>query len=146
MGDPRTTPGGKGKDFAFFQRIEVRRDDWITNSKNHPVGQTLKIVNIKNKVAPPQRTAFIDAYFANGNGHKAGSFDQVKDMVAAAEAQGLIEVSGSWLQFLDHKYHGRAQFAEALAGDKVLQRELHRSVMRSLQRPAPKAAPKKKVP
>jgi len=45
-GDPRTTPGGLGKDYAFFTRIEVKRDDWIetgTGQEKRRIGQTIKV-------------------------------------------------------------------------------------------------------
>jgi RecA/RadA recombinase len=68
-GDPRTTPGGLGKDYAFFTRIEIKRDDWVevgTGQEKHRVGQTIKIRTLKNKSAPPGSTALVDFYFGTG--------------------------------------------------------------------------------
>ena len=68
-GDPRTTPGGLGKDYAFFTRTEVRRDEWIeagTGQEKRRVGQSIKFRIIKNKSAAPGQVAVVDFYFANG--------------------------------------------------------------------------------
>ena len=51
FGDPRTTPGGQGKDYASFIRVEVSRDGWLEQD-GHKVGQTIKTKCIKNKSAP----------------------------------------------------------------------------------------------
>jgi recombination protein RecA len=47
-GDPRTTPGGKAKNFHYFCRVEVKRDEWI-KEKDEPVGQTIRGRTMKNK-------------------------------------------------------------------------------------------------
>jgi recombination protein RecA len=45
-GDPRTTPGGEGKNYAFFTRSEIRRDEWIetgTGNDKKRIGQSIKV-------------------------------------------------------------------------------------------------------
>ena len=62
-GDPRTTPGGLGKDYSFFTRIEVKRDDWIevgTGDNKRRVGQTIKIRTLKNKSSAINPPAYVD--------------------------------------------------------------------------------------
>lgn len=59
--DPRTTPGGLGKDYAFFTRIEVKRTEWIesgSGEEKHRIGQIIKTRVLKNKSAPPHQVAF----------------------------------------------------------------------------------------
>ena len=36
FGDPRTTPGGKGKNFSYFTRVDVARDGWIEDKETRP--------------------------------------------------------------------------------------------------------------
>jgi recombination protein RecA len=83
-GDPRTTPGGEGKNYAFFTRCEVRRDEWIEigsgNNKTR-VGQRIKVRTLKNKTAPPQRVAYFDFYFAEGGNCSPGEFDFAKEVL-----------------------------------------------------------------
>ena len=48
-GDPRTTPGGLGKDYAYSIRCEVKRDEWIdigTGENKRRVGQTIRVRKI----------------------------------------------------------------------------------------------------
>jgi recombination protein RecA len=138
-GDPRTTPGGEGKDYHFFQRVEVRRDDWITNSKEDTVGQVLKIENMKNKLSRPKRTAYIDAYIAKGNGFGPGDYDVVKDVVSAAIAYEVIQKDKAHYNFAGQQWYGRPALDTAVKEDTKLQAQIRRAVF------AAAAPPKKKV-
>jgi recombination protein RecA len=98
FGDPRTTPGGKAKNFAFFTRVEVARDEWLvipnTVDPNKPVkvGQAIKVRTMKNKTAPPQRTATIDFYFSDeADGFVAGEYDAVKEIINLAVSLDVIQ-------------------------------------------------------
>jgi len=98
-GDPRTTPGGKGKNFAYVTRTEIKRDEWIdvgsgTNKKR--VGQSIRMRTIKNKTAPQQRVAYFDMYFEEGGALPPGSIDFGKELVALCMAEGIIERRGAW--------------------------------------------------
>lgn len=96
FGDPRTTPGGKAKNYYFFTRIEVRRDGWLQELKSDNstrVGQTIAMRTIKNKTYRPQQYAVADFFFADSPtfGMKKGEFDVVKDVVNTALALDLFE-------------------------------------------------------
>jgi recombination protein RecA len=83
-GDPRTTPGGKAKNYYFFTRVEVRRDDWISESTSidSRVGQVIKMRSLKNKTYRPSQVAQVDFYFSkSSNGFERGQFDLIKDIV-----------------------------------------------------------------
>jgi recombination protein RecA len=83
--DPRTTPGGVGKDYAYFVRCEVKRDEWLeagTGQNKKRVGQSVRIRTLKNKSAPPQRTAYVDYYFDDGGDIPPGSYDTAKEIVS----------------------------------------------------------------
>lgn len=111
-GDPRTTPGGKAKDFAYFLKVEVRRDEWIKDgsSGGHDkrVGQSVVVRNIKNKTAPPSRYAHYDFYFSDvidpETGevlHKAGQVDVAKEMIAMGTELEIIKRRGAYYDFPD---------------------------------------------
>lgn len=98
-GDPRTTPLGKGKNFAFFTRVEVKRDEWIevgTGNAKERVGQINRVKTIKNKSAPPQRTAQYSAYFAEGGPVSPGRIDYAAEIVNLGMLFGIFERSGAW--------------------------------------------------
>ena len=93
FGDPRTTPGGKAKNYYYFIRVEVRRDEWIAEGSklDTRVGQTIKMRVMKNKTYRPQQVAQADFYFADTVGYKKGDFDMAKDIVNVALALELFE-------------------------------------------------------
>jgi len=92
-GDPRTTPGGKAKNYFYFTRVEVRRDEWLSEGSklDSRVGQSIKMRVIKNKTYRPQQIAVTDFYFADTVGFRMGDFDVVKDIVNVALALELFE-------------------------------------------------------
>lgn len=101
FGDPRTTPGGKAKNYYFFTRIEVRRDEWIQEQKSNlatRVGQSIAMRVIKNKTYRPQQSAIVDFYFADSPalGFSMGEFDVAKDIVNVALALELFEGRYKW--------------------------------------------------
>jgi len=146
-GDPRTAPGGQGKDFFFFQRVDVRRDEWLSNTRGEPIGQTIKVVNLKNKYARPGRIGQIDAYISRGNGFEAGDFDLVKDVVSAGLAYEVIErPDKSHYTFGTYRWYGRPAVDEAIRTDVRLRRQLRKAVLAAAAAPlpAPVQAPKQR--
>jgi recombination protein RecA len=93
FGDPRTTPGGKAKNYFYFTRMEVRRDEWLTDGSSieNRVGQTIKTRVFKNKTYRPQQVAQVDFYFADTDGFKQGDFDTVKDIVNVCLSLDVFE-------------------------------------------------------
>jgi recombination protein RecA len=110
FGDPRTTPGGKAKDYWFFTRMEIRRKEWVQELKSDidtRVGQTTIMRTIKNKTYRPQQSAEMTFYFADSTalGVRKGQVDRGKDVVNVALALDLFE--------------GRYKFeGERIAGNK----------------------------
>ena len=132
-GNPRTSPGGKAKNFFYFQRAEVRRDDWINNTKDEHVGQTIKLTNLKNKLAAPGRVGMVDAYFAKGNGFDAGDYDEVKDTIAAAIAYEIIEREGRSRYLFDgESWPNRPRLEEAIQEDDKLVKKLREQVLKAV--------------
>jgi recombination protein RecA len=136
-GDPRTTPGGKGKNFVFFQRVDLSRVEWITDTKSKPVGQTMKLKNIKNKFARPGLTGEVDAYVVDHRNHKAGTFDVTKDIVSAAMAYGVFVKQGSHYLFEGDKWYGRPNVEKALKADAKLRGRVKRAVLTAAAAPMP---------
>jgi hypothetical protein len=107
----------------------VKRDEWIKNTKDEIIGQTIKIVNLKNKLAPPGRVGMIDAYIADGRGFRAGDYDLAKDVVSAAMAYGVIEQRGAHFYFGVHNWNGKAEMNAAVKEDKKVQAQIRRKVL-----------------
>ena len=131
-GDPRTTPGGEGKNYAFFTRSEVRRDEWIeggTGVNKTRVGQRIKIRVLKNKTAPPQRVAYIDFYFAPYSIYDAGDFDTAKEVAAMAIVKQIVDRKGGWIYYGERKWQGQEALVNSLREEVDFYEELREKVL-----------------
>jgi recombination protein RecA len=122
-GDNRTTPGGKAKNFHYFARVEVKRDEWI-KEKEEAVGQIIKARTIKNKTYRPQQTAVVDFYFTKSGNFRFGSFDTIKDIINIGIAVNLIERAGPYYSFSGQKWQGKEALTTAIREDVDLQKSL----------------------
>lgn len=120
MGTPQTTPGGNAKNYAFYTRVEVKRDEYIEEKVpgkdlKIKVGQTIKVKTIKNKQAPPQQVASIDFYFRDAPilGFKRGEYDAVKEAVIMGLVYDLIERRGAYFTFGEERWQGRESMLQA---------------------------------
>lgn len=140
-GDPRTTPGGHGKDYTFFTRTEVRRDEWLSwsadgvKSHKYRVGQTIKCRVFKNKSAPPHKVATFDFYFDDTDVHPAGSIDTFKEIVGLGIVHGVIrkpeghKETSSWWEYHGVRGNGPDDMCEALANDLDVAGVLRKEVL-----------------
>lgn len=129
-GTPKTSPGGNAKNYAFYSRVEVTRDEWIeqaTPGKGKvKVGQKIKVRTIKNKSAAPQQVAYIDFYFrdAPALGFERGDYDLVKELVAMAVVYDVITRGGATFRFGTHKWTGKDAMYNALRENVALINEV----------------------
>lgn len=130
-GDPRTTPGGEAKNYAFFTRVEVKRDDWIdlgTGQDKRRVGQTIKIRTLKNKSAPPSQTAYIDFYFANGDVCLAGEYDFSKEIVALGVLNKIVTRAGAYYRYDGRQWQGADALVHSIREEIDLKETLEKDV------------------
>jgi len=135
-GDPRTTPGGLGKDYAFFTRMEVRRDEWIeagTGQDKRRIGQSIKVRIIKNKSAPPSQTATVDFYFASGGDIPAGEFDFAKEIVAMGIINKVIVRAGAYYRYAGRQWQGSDAMLASIREELDLKEALERDVLDSIK-------------
>lgn len=117
FGNPETTTGGNALKFYASVRLDIRRRDAITKD-NEVIGHTREVKIVKNKVAPPFRSAFFDIFFANG-------IDKASAVFEAAGKYGVIEKGGSWYKVGDKQLgQGKEAVVALLKEDPKLLAEI----------------------
>ncbi len=125
FGNPETTPGGNALKFYSSVRLDVRR---VTTLKEGEVavGNRIRARVVKNKIAPPFRTAEFDITFEGG-------INTLGDLVDLAAENDIIVKQGSWFSFGDTRLgQGRNNAVAFLRDNADLQEEVRKAVIAKL--------------
>lgn len=131
---PKTSPGGKAKNYAYYNRVEVSRTEWLDEKRpgggSIRVGQVIKLKTIKSKSAAPQQVATLKFYFADTlSGFLKGEYDITTELVTMGILHGVIKADGSWFKYADQRWHGQPKMSAAIREDLDLQEQLSADVL-----------------
>ncbi|OPX30595.1 MAG: recombinase RecA [Candidatus Omnitrophica bacterium 4484_171] len=121
FGSPETTPGGRALKFYSSIRIDLRRIATLSN-QGTSVGSRVRAKIVKNKVAPPFKSAEFDIIYSEGISKEGALID-------AAQECGVIKKSGSWFSYGDKNIaQGKEQLRKMLKDDEALKSKIEEEV------------------
>ena len=124
FGNPETTPGGRALKFYSSVRLEVRRAEAL-KSGAEIIGNRTKIKIVKNKVAPPFRTAEVDIMYGKGISREG----EIVDIGSELE---IIQKSGSWYSYNDERIgQGRENVKQFLLNNPEVRNEISGKIRES---------------
>lgn len=121
FGNPETTPGGKALKYYSSVRLDIRRGEQIKQGTDI-IGNNTKIKVVKNKVAPPFKTAVVDIMYGSGISHEG-------EIIDLATEANIIEKSGAWYSYHDNKIgQGKENTKLFLANNKDISMKIEEQV------------------
>ncbi|HPZ87416.1 MAG TPA: recombinase RecA, partial [Flavihumibacter sp.] len=121
FGNPETTTGGNALKFYSSVRLDIRRMTQIKDG-DEAVGNRVKVKVVKNKVAPPFRTAEFDIIFGEG-------ISKVGEIIDMGVDLGIVQKSGSWFSYNSDKLgQGRDAVKQLLRDNPELQAEIETKI------------------
>ena len=125
FGNPETTPGGRALKFYASVRLDVRRAETLKNG-SEAYGNTVKIKVVKNKVAPPFRTASVNMIYGQG-------ISRIDEVITLAVENDIIEKSGAWFSYNGEKIgQGMNTVRERMKNDPLFDEEITAKVKEKL--------------
>ena len=121
FGNPETTPGGRALKFYATVRLDVRRGEQIKVG-DQVIGNRTNVKVVKNKVAPPFKTASVDIMYGEGVSHEGELIDIAADL-------NIVDKSGAWYSYNGEKIgQGRENVKLTLKENKELAKEIETKV------------------
>jgi recombination protein RecA len=134
FGNPETTPGGNALKFYSSVRLDVRRIETIKVGTDM-MGNRVRVKVVKNKMAPPFRTAEFDIMYGLGISTEGNILD-------LAVEHGLVKKSGSWYTYNDEQLgQGRENSKQFLKDNPEASRDLEAQLREKLNIPSGLPAP-----
>ncbi len=125
FGNPETTTGGNALKFYASVRLDIRRSTQIKDG-DVAVGNRVKVKVVKNKVAPPFRTAEFDILYGDG-------ISKVGEIIDLGVSTEVISKSGSWFSYGDTKLgQGRDGVKAILKDNPELCEEIENQIVAKL--------------
>jgi len=136
FGNPEVTPGGRALKFYASVRIDIRRIDSIKSGTDN-IGNRVRARVVKNKVAPPFKSAEFDIMYGRGISREGSILDVGVEME-------IIEKSGSWYSYKNERIgQGRENAKMYLTQNVKATEEIEKKVKSMLDMDTPRQNKKK---
>lgn len=127
FGNPETTTGGNALKFYASIRLDIRRSTQIKDNNSSAIGNKTRVKIVKNKVAPPFKTAEFDIMYGEG----VSKMGEIIDLGVDYE---IIKKSGSWFSYDDTKLgQGRDSVKTLLTDNPELMEELEGKIKEAIK-------------
>lgn len=127
FGNPETTPGGRALKFYSSVRLDVRKSETLKTGQD-AYGNSVKIKVVKNKVAPPFKTAVVSIIFGEGISH-------IDEVVTLGVENNIIDKAGAWFSYKGEKIgQGAASVREFLKKNPEIDAEITAQIKEKLFR------------
>jgi len=121
FGNPETTPGGRALKFYASVRLDIRRGEALKIGDSI-IGNRTNVKVVKNKVAPPFKTASVDIMYGEG-------ISRSGEIIDLGAVSGVIEKSGAWYSYKGEKLgQGKENVKLLLQDNQALREELEEKV------------------
>ena len=125
FGSPETTTGGKALKFYASVRLDVRKGEPLKNG-SEIIGNRTRIKVVKNKMAPPFKTAEFDIYYGRGVSREASLID-------LGVAHDVVQKSGSWYSYNGERIgQGRDSVRQYLMANASIANEIEEKLRAKL--------------
>lgn len=125
LGNPETTTGGNALKYYSSVRMEIRRTESL-KGENGDIGNHVKVKVLKNKVAPPFRTAEFDIIFGKG-------ICKLGNIIDVGVKLNIVDKAGSWFSYKEEKLgQGREKAKEFLAQNPELMEKIETEIREKL--------------
>lgn len=126
FGNPETTTGGNALKFYASVRLDIRRMAQIKDGEE-AIGNRVKVKVVKNKVAPPFRTAEFDLVFGEG-------ISKIGEILDMGVEMGIVQKSGSWFSYNGDKLgQGREGVKSLLKDNPALADEIEGKIREKIK-------------
>lgn len=127
-GPSETTTGGNALKFYASVRLDIRKSTTLKDSNDEPYGNVTRVKVVKNKVAPPFRTAAFDMIYGQG-------ISRLGEIIDIGEAAGFINKSGAWYSYGETKLgQGREKAIAMLRDNPELTEELEKQALEAAKK------------
>lgn len=125
-GNPEVTTGGRALKFYASMRIDVRKTEQLKAPGNEFVGSRTRAKIVKNKVAPPFKSAEFDIMYGTG-------IDKDGEICDMAVNLGIIKKSGAWFSYGDQRMQGRDKVKDFIKTNPDVAAEIEKQVMDTIK-------------